>query len=138
MAEHSASSLKVREIRFSPLHPDSDQAESAFQLLSGLETIMGLVKESRTCLIVTYDLAEMTLAEIEDALVELGFHLDASLMCRLKRALYRFTEENERANLAAHPVRRLPSDAREAFVRQYLRHRHGCRDDRPQYWREYL
>ena len=138
MADRSASALKVREIRFCPLHPDPDQAESALQLLTGLETVMGLVKESPTSLVVTYDLAEMTLAEIEDALVELGFHLDGSLMCRLRRALYRFTEENERANLAAHPVRRLPSDAREAFVRQYLRHRHGCRDDRPRHWREYL
>jgi len=138
MADRPASTLKVRDLRFCPLHPNPDQAESAFQLLARLDTVMGVVKESTTCLVLTYDVTEITLAEIEDALTELGFHLDNGLLCRLKRALYHFTEENERANHSAQPVLRMPSDAREAFVRQYQRHRHGCRDDRPQHWREYL
>jgi hypothetical protein len=137
MTAEPTSTLKVREIRFCPLHPDTDQAESAFQLLLKLDDVLGVVKESETCLITTYDVAEITLAEIEDTLIELGFHLDNSLICRLMRALYHFTEENERATLSGQSHRRPSNDAREAFVRQYQRHRHGCRDDRPQHWREY-
>ena len=73
---------------------------------------------------------------IEDSLVELGFHLDNSLLYKLKRSLYHYTDETQRSNMGCC------SDqcqcTREVFINRYQRLMHGCRDSRPRYWREYL
>ncbi len=133
--------VKRREIRFAALHSDPDQAETARQLLADSRTVLSVERRGEGCLCISYDLRQVTLCDIEDALQELGFHLDNSLLCRLKRALYHFTEGNERAALGATSVRAQwaePNDPRDVFVRHYLQHRHGCRDERPKIWREYL
>jgi hypothetical protein len=91
---------------------------------------------TRNAIHVSYDLNHISLNVIEGLLSELGFHLDNSLMAKLKRALCYYTEENELQALG------LPTgqdqSTREIFMRCYQCHSHGCRDGRPQHWRKYL
>ncbi len=127
--------LKQREIRFCRLHPDTAQAHSASLVLSDLEGIHHVQPMETYQLIVSYDVSVITLNLIEEVLVELGFHLDNSLMNKLKRALYDYTEETQRANLGLDEAR---SPDKQMFINRYLRRRHGCRDERPEHWRNYL
>ena len=138
MGEYTPDTEKQREIRFCPLHPDPDQAENACLLLAEWLVIQSSVRVSDRMISIRYDLMDITFTEIAEALVELGFHLDNSLMCKVRRALYAYTEENERANLEARSTRQIANDAQGVFVSRYQKLRHGCRDDRPRHWREYL
>ncbi|HHO67677.1 MAG TPA: hypothetical protein ENK12_01480 [Gammaproteobacteria bacterium] len=130
--------IKHREIWFRDPHPDPSQAQSALLVLSDVPGIIHLdiPDPARNCIRVSYDLAEINLQIIDCLLSELGFHLDNSLMSRLKRALYYYTEETEFENLG------IPRDqdhtTRDIFMRCYRCKRHGCRDDRPEHWRHYL
>ena len=129
---------RVREIGFNALHPDADQAELALELIRDVKGILKLDKVNPLLIRVTYQLPQVTLALIEHLLDVEGLHLDTSLLFKLKRALAYFVEENEleamqQANHALPP----PNDAREIFLKQYARSRHGCRDERPR-WRGYL
>ena len=63
------------------------------------------------------------------------YHLDNSLLCKLKRALFYYTEETQRENLAITQEGDLIQ--RDVFVNRYQRATHGCRDPQPEYWREY-
>ena len=127
--------IKQSELCFSPLHADPDQAQSALFLLSGVSGILGATQKSRYSLEIFYDLRLITLHIIEEALVELGFHLDNSLLTKLKRALFHYIEETQRANMGYHQD---INSTQEVFVNCYQQLPHGCRDDRPMYWREYL
>jgi hypothetical protein len=138
MGEHTPDTEKQREIRFCPLHPDPDQAENACLLLAEWLVVHSSIRVSDRIISITYDLVDITYTEIEEALVELGFHLDSSLMCKLRRALYAYTEENERANLKARPTHQIRNDTQGVFISRYQKLRHGCRDARPRHWREYL
>jgi hypothetical protein len=126
--------IKHREIRFCRLHPDKTQAHSASLLLSDVEGIERLHPVEPHLLHVSYDITQVTLLTLEDALIELGYHLDNSLMHKLKRALYHYTEETQRANLGLTEA----CCAKQIFINRYLRRRHGCRDERPEHWRGYL
>ncbi len=86
--------------------------------------------------LVQYDLLQVTFAEIESALQELGFHLDNSLLTRLRRTYYQYCEETRRENLKLRS-NCLGHCARRIFVREYQKHEHGCRDQRPDHWRSY-
>ncbi len=124
--------IKHRELSFSELHPDQAQAHSACLLLSDIDGIIEVRPLSRHRLQVSYLISHLHLQLIEEALLELGFHLDNSLMSRLKRALYYYAEENERFNLG------LCEDCnKQVFVSRYQRLQHGCRDRRPEHWRNY-
>ncbi len=138
MDEQNPDTIKHREIGFSQPHPDPRQAESAVLVLSGIDGIVHVcVHDSHPLTVcVSYDLSIISLNLIEDFLTELGFHMDNSLLCKLKRALYYFTEENQRANLALN--RDQDHNTRDIFVRNYRCKTHGCRDERPEYWRKYL
>ncbi|MDH5571711.1 MAG: hypothetical protein OEY89_08100, partial [Gammaproteobacteria bacterium] len=85
---------------------------------------------------IKYDIQFLTLSIIEDSLIELGFHLDNSLMLQLKRALYKYTEETERANLGCGYSQ--DQSTRDIFIHRYQKQNHGCRDTRPKHWRDYL
>ncbi|GAB4346732.1 MAG: hypothetical protein Kow006_05670 [Gammaproteobacteria bacterium] len=129
-------SRKIREICFCRLHPDDDQALTALQLLSGMDEVDAVRRLSDHCIEVEYRLRHVRLKMLEEFLVRAGFHLDNSLMTRLKRALWHYTEQVEYDNL------QLPShtylDTTEVFINRYRHLRHGCRDDRPEHWRKYL
>jgi len=128
--------IKHREIFFSALHPDRKQAHSAMHLLSDVEGIERLQTISTVQLNVSYNLTYLTLQLIEETLIEVGFHLDSHLLYKLKRALYYYTEETQRANLVC-PLEHSKS-TRGLFVNRYQRLQHGCRDGRPECWRKYL
>jgi len=84
---------------------------------------------------VIYDLRRVTLECIECALVELGYHLDNSLLCKLKRALFYYTEDTQRENLAV--TQECQVTQQDVFINRYQHLTHGCRDPQPEYWREY-
>lgn len=127
--------VKHREIRFCRLHPDNTQAHSASLILSDVEGIHLVQPVEPHLLHVSYDITRITLNIIEGALSELGYHLDNSLMYKLKRALYYYTEETQRANLGLEEA---CCPDKQMFISRYLRRRHGCRDQRPEHWRNYL
>lgn len=121
---------------FNPLHDDKHQALTACQMLVDLDGIILSEAISETHLIVKYDLRFFTLVDIEELLTTVGFHLDNNLLIKLKRALYRYTEETERANLGCFQGQ--SNCTREVFINRYQKLPHGCRDKRPDHWRNYL
>lgn len=127
--------IKRREIRFCHLHPDPEQARSALLLLSDAEGVVDIKFIDELCLSVSYDVCFLTLKAIEDVLVRLGYHLDNRLLMRMKRALYNYSEETQRANLGTI----IETDTTtKVFVKRYSINYHGCRDKRPEHWRKYL
>ncbi len=136
MSQHQPEVRKKREICFCELHPDSEQALTALQLLSGMEEIDAVRRVNRRCIEVEYRLRKIRIKIIEELLAHAGFHLDNSLLTRMKRALWHYTEQVEFENL------QLPNhtflDTTEVFINRYRHLRHGCRDDRPEHWRKYL
>ena len=127
---------KQRDVLFHPLHDDENQALTASQMLVDLDGVVLADALSETHLIIRYDLRYFTLDVIEDLLKTVGFHLDNNLLIKLKRALYRYTEETERANLGYSEGQ--SNCTREVFINRYQQLPHGCRDKRPEHWRNYL
>ncbi len=127
--------IKRREIRFCTLHPDPNQARSVLLLLSDAEGIHDITLVDELCLFITYDVRYITLHSIETVLTRLGYHLDNRLLHRMKRALYRYSEETQRDNLG---VSDNTDTTTQVFVKRYSINHHGCRDKRPEHWRKYL
>ena len=129
--------IRHREVAFRAPHSEPDQAQAACLLLSDTDAIQDVRLLAPNLLVVTYDLRDVTFAELESALTELGFHLDNGLMIKLKRALYNYSEDTIRANLGL-PDQCFGNCARKIFINYYRQHEHGCRDHRPRHWRRYL
>jgi len=127
--------IKRRELRFCHLHPDPSQGRSALLLLSDAEGVLDITLADEQCLYITYDVRHLTLDAIEKALVRLGYHLDNRLLYRMKRALYSFSEETQRANLGICDT---INNTSQVSVKRYSINHHGCRDKRPDHWRKYL
>ena len=127
--------IKRRELRFCHLHPDPNQGRSALLLLSDAEGVLDITLANELCLYITYDVRYMTLDAIEKVLIRLGYHLDNRLLYRMKRALYSYSEETQRANLG---VSESTDNTTQVFVKRYSSNYHGCRDKRPDHWRKYL
>ena len=128
--------IKQRDVMFSPLHDDENQSSTAAQMLIDLDGIVSAESISSTHLIVNYDLRFFTLIDVEELLSTVGFHLNNNLLIKIKRALYRYTEETERANLGC--IEGQSNCTREAYINRYQKLPHGCRDKRPDHWRSYL
>lgn len=128
--------LKHREIGFRELHPNPDQAGAAVAFLAGIEGVLATEALSSTLLRVSYDVLAVTLRELEDALRDLGLHLDNRLLPRLRRALYYYTEETLRANCGC--PQGTSNCTKKVFATRYRHIEHGCRDQRPEHWRRYL
>jgi len=127
--------IKRRELRFCHLHPDPNQARSALLLLSDAEGVVDISLTNELCLYISYDVRHLTLDTIENVLVRLGYHLDSRLLYRMKRALYNYSEETQRANLG---MLENTDNTTQVFVKRYTSNYHGCRDKRPDHWRKYL
>ncbi|KXX64522.1 hypothetical protein [Marichromatium gracile] len=128
--------IKEREIPFQELHPNPDQAATAAAFLAEVEGVLATEALSPCLLRVRYDVLQLTLQEIDEALGELGLHLDNSLLPKVRRALYHYTEETQRANLG-YP-RCKGNCLKQVFAKRYAQIEHGCRDQRPEHWRRYL
>ena len=135
--ERSESDLiKQRQIGFNEMHPDPNQAQTAADMLSGVTGILEARAESPAVLSLRYDVLQVTLEEIEIALIETGFHVSNTLMFKLRRALSYYTEEVQRAN---HGLVRGDSNCtQKIFIDHYQRQNHSLRDPRPEHWRKYL
>ena len=114
---------------------DSDPAAAAIRLLKDIDGIQDVSRLNAYTINVSYDLHSITLNAIEDALQEIGFHLDNSIMSKLKRALFYYAEDTQLANLGYDHAE--SKSTLEIFVSRYTQRSHGCRDERPQYFRRY-
>lgn len=124
---------KIREIVFHTL--PKGQAERARALLDGLDDIRADMHVERSfTLIVQYNVRHYTLQGLEKALELQGFHLDNSLMQKLRRALIHFCEQVQRENLAINAP---DAKSQQIFARVYEQHLHGDKDETPEEWREY-
>jgi hypothetical protein len=125
-------SIKRREIRFTKMPPG--QAEKAAHLLGGLELLQVVLAPRARTLVVRYDLVDYTYEGLENALRNLGYHLDNSLYCKLVRALVYFMEETQLKSIK-EPAR-LIKKSNEVYIKAYQHHPHGDHDDTPLELRE--
>lgn len=124
---------KTREIVFHELPPG--QAARARELLDGLDSIQASIKiEGGRTLVVQYSVTHYTLQGLEKALEVQGFHLDNSLLQKLKRALIYYCENVQRENLAINAP---DAKSQQVFARVYEQQLHGDCDETPEEWREY-
>jgi hypothetical protein len=130
--------IKHRDISFRGSDGSGFDAWAAVQLLNTVEGVYKTEVRDKMTLRLTYDLATISLEQIEAALQEVGFHLDNSLTCLFRRALYYFTEENERSNRSLSKLTCSHGCAIKVFAARYRATEHGCRDSRPEYLRHYL
>ncbi len=123
---------KDREIVFHRL--PAGQAERALSLLEGMDGLTVAAGTEANHLWVRYHVCEYTFEGLEAALTSQGFHLDNSLLSKLKRALAYFCESVQRRNIAANEP---DIKSQHAFIKVYDRHLHGDRDETPEEWRDY-
>lgn len=123
---------KTREVVFHPL--PAGQVERALTLLQGLDELHVIVGSEPNSLQVRYSINLYTLEGLESALASQGFHLDSSLLTKLKRALAYFCESVQRRNIAANEP---DLKSQQAFIKVYDHHLHGDRDETPEEWRDY-
>lgn len=124
---------KQRLLVFHPLPPG--QAQAAAALLGRVDGLKVRCEPDRLSLQVEYDLPEFTLQGIEEALIGHGFHLDGSLLSRLRRALIHYCEQVQCENQAAEGER--CQKCRAIWVQAYEHHPHGDADETPEEWRAY-
>lgn len=136
MEETDHDLVKEREIAFCTLHPDDNQADSAAALLIEVEGVFRVNAKQPAVLHISYHLLSICLADIELLLIEKGFHLDNRLVHKVRRALFHYTEETQRANLGC--AKGESNCTQKVFVNSYRQREHGCQDDRPEHWRRYL
>ena len=125
---------KNREILFSKFPPG--QVPEAADDLQRLGEVDVAPKLEKRTLAVGYDLQQHTLRELDEHLVDKGYHLDNTLFTKLTRALIYYVEDTQLHNVGA-PEKRLKRSSQEAYVNAWEHHPHGDHDDTPPEWREY-
>ena len=128
--------IKQHEIHFRNVDPAANDARDTLGLLMDVQGIVEVRALMPDCIQVRYDIRQLTLQTIESALAEVGFHLDNSLLSKVKRALFYYTEETQLMNWGYQNDQ--ASSTLDVFVSCYNQREHGCRDDRPEYLRQYL
>jgi len=135
MTSENNEHIKQRDILFMPPQQENDPANAALALLNGVDGIIDATRNHSLSIHVCYNLCQITMCDIEDALQEIGFHLDNSLLSKIKRALYYYTEETQLANLGYDHDQ--SKSTLEIFINRYNQLPHGCRDERPVQYRRY-
>lgn len=123
---------KQREITFSATPPY--QMQQAFLLLDGMEGLSVYISVRPRTLSVRYHVNNYTLEGLENGLIAQGFHLDNSILSKLKRSIAYYCERIQRENLV-QPER--TEKIREAFVQAWEHHPHGDYDATPEELRTY-
>jgi hypothetical protein len=90
---------RVRRICFAGLPPPN--LSRAMKLLGTMAQLEARVDAEDGCLSVRYDLIQHTLEALENLLVNHGYHLDNSLLQKIKRALIYHSESCQLENLRA-------------------------------------
>jgi len=126
--------LKQRSIWLTEPSQDPDYAESAAELLRNVRGVLHVKVAKSDRLLVSYNVRIITLQVVEALLIEFGYKLRTSLVCRLMRGLCYYVEDIECTNCKHDQA----DCTRDAFITRYLRRPHGCRDHRPDYLRRYL
>lgn len=127
--------IKQRDIHFRSLNPGSNDAREAILLLMEIDGIVDLRAMTSNCIQISYDIRYITLEIIETGLHEVGFHLDNTLIFKLKRALFYYTEETQLMNMGY--LHDQASSTLDVFINCYQQRQHGCRDERPPHLRQY-
>jgi len=119
---------KQRDIVFSPLH--GEQLPRAYQFLSKLSTCLVEHGETENTLRVSYNLHHHTLEDLENLLIEAGFHLDHSMLRNIERNIIYYCEDTicHNMDVPLHPTKK---NEREVFVKAYEQEPHGDQDDTP-------
>ncbi|MDA0189752.1 MAG: hypothetical protein OSW77_05375 [Proteobacteria bacterium] len=125
---------KERNIQFSKFPPG--QVPEASDYLAQVERVEAEPIVEKRAVGVAYDLREHSLQELEGVLEDRGYHLDNTLMSKLRRALIYYVEETQLHNLGA-PEKPLKHSQSAAYTQAWERHPHGDHDDTPPEWREY-
>lgn len=112
----------------------TEQTQQAARLLSRLPGVTVTAHAAERRVHIAYSLPHWTLEELEQRLMQAGFHLDGSLLHRLRRALVHYTETVQMENLS-HPEREYKT--KEVYVHAWEHHPHGDHDDTPEELREY-
>ncbi len=129
---------KPRDIAFRGPHAPERGPTEGVAMLREADGIVSVGELDKKRVPITYDLAKVTFSEIELALQEVGFHLDNGVIHKLRRALYQYADETQRAYLGLTEGICTQSCAQKVFVEHYRRQDRGCRDERPAYLRRYL
>lgn len=135
MDNQTSNLIKQRDISFSALTNDPNPAHVATDLLEGITGILRIAPRSSHLLTVEFSLHIVTLRFLHQTLTEVGFHLDNSLLYKIKNALYYYTEETQLANLGHQQTE--SKSTKQIFINSYLQKSHGCRDERPDYYHFY-
>jgi hypothetical protein len=125
---------KKREILFAKFPPG--QVPEAADDLGTLDDVAVEPKYEKRSLGVAYELSAHTLRELDEHLIDKGYHLDNTLLSKLTRALIYYIEDTQLHNIGA-PEKRLKRSSQEAYVKAWEHHPHGDHDDTPPEWREY-
>lgn len=125
---------KERSIAFARFPPD--QVPQAGACLADLPRVDVAPLPERRAVDVAYDLREYTLRRIEASVEEHGFHLDNTLLSKMKRALIHYVEETELHNLGA-PELKTKRSQEEVYTQAWERQPHGDSDETPPEWRDY-
>lgn len=133
--------IKYREIHFCSIHADPNQAHSAVFIVNDLHGVLMSHALDHHRIKIAYNLEQITLIEIEDILSNEGFHLDNSILAKIKRSIVFYCEEASRENSKTERLIREAHDKHKSDV-IYLRPKKkrlcDCRDHRPEHWRHYL
>ncbi len=122
---------KQRDIVFHPTPPA--QTERAHALLSALPRL-SVLRSGERQLTVRYDLSDHCLEDLESLLCEQGFHLEVSLLIKIKRALIYHVERVQRENLCCPEV---CTKNFKPHIQVWDQRLHGDHDDTPPEWRQY-
>ncbi len=122
---------KRREIVFHPLPPG--QVERALRQLADLPDLEVVALDALS-LQVRYCVARYTLQDVEILLLSQGFHLENTLMIRIKRALVYYAEHVQRENMEQPEVR---TKNYQAHMEGWGKRPHGDKDETPAEWRQY-
>jgi len=125
---------KQRSIQFAKFPPG--QVPEAAGVLTRHEDIEVNADDPARTIAVAYDLRQHCLQEIEGDLENRGYHLDNTLLSKMRRALIYYVEETQLHNLDA-PARLLKRSQFQAYTQAWERHPHGDHDDTPPEWRDY-
>jgi hypothetical protein len=124
---------KHRELRFCKLK--ESQIAEAFALLGTLPKLEIAPGTLPNGISVWYEITDHSMEELENLLIDRGFHLENTLYCKLIRALVYFTEETQMRNMGQ--PERLIKKSHEVYSKVWEHHPHGDHDDTPPELRDY-